>query len=215
MSEITQESPLVQCKRLSFSTAPPEEAAGVWLGERAFLGHINLRGNAAERAYMEAIGRVIGLDLPVAPNTAAAGATRVLCWLGPDEWLLQTPPGEQQALIAQLRQALAGQFAAVTDLSSGQTTLTVQGPRARDVLAKGCPLDLHPRAFGPEQCAQTLLAKATVLLRPVAADSFEVTVRRSFADYLWQWLADAGGEYGVALVDQQSAAVQAAENHLN
>jgi sarcosine oxidase gamma subunit len=30
--------------------------------------------------------------------------------------------------------------------------------------------------------------------------AFDIYVPRSFADYLWAWLEDAGREYGVAVV---------------
>jgi sarcosine oxidase gamma subunit len=31
------------------------------------------------------------------------------------------------------------------------------------------------------------------------APTFDIYVARSFAEYLWAWLEDAGGEYGVAV----------------
>ena len=58
----------------------------------------------------------------------------------------------------------SGSHHALTDVSDGLVTFTLAGPSARDVLAKGCPLDLHPRAFTPGSCARSLLAKADVLL---------------------------------------------------
>ena len=77
----------------------------------------------------------------------------------------------------------------------------MSGPSARDVLAKGCPLDLHPAVFGPGDCAQTLLAKANVTLRCVDdSPRFELIVRRSFAEYAALWLHDAAMEYGCAVL---------------
>jgi sarcosine oxidase subunit gamma len=70
----------------------------------------------------------------------------------------------------------------------------VGGPRARDLLAHGCALDLHPRVFGPGRCAQTMLARAQVVLLP-RPDDFLVLVRSSFAAYLSEWLLDAATEY--------------------
>jgi sarcosine oxidase subunit gamma len=59
-------------------------------------------------------------------------------------------------------------------------------------LAKGCTLDFHPRVFRPGTCAQSGLAKANVLIRlGDDPDSFDVVVRRSFADYLLRWLRHA------------------------
>jgi sarcosine oxidase subunit gamma len=72
------------------------------------------------------------------------------------------------------------------------------GAAARRLLTKGCTLDLHPGVFGPGQCAQTGLAKAGVLIRPLPDNSgYDLIVRRSFADYLWQWLLRAGREYRI------------------
>ena len=75
-------------------------------------------------------------------------------------------------------------------------TLALSGPRAREVLMKGCRLDLHPRAFTPGTCVQTALAKANVILHQTDdAPSYEITVRNSFSVYLATWLLDAMAEY--------------------
>ena len=76
--------------------------------------------------------------------------------------------------------------AAITDVTDGRVAFRLAGPSAREVLAKGCPLDLHPRAFAPGRCAQSLLAKASVLIHlvddgPERGPSFDVYVARSFA----------------------------------
>ena len=151
----------------------------------------------ADRATAAA---ALGLDLPERIGTRAAAGERSALCLGPDEWLLQAPAAREQDLVEALRQALAGRHAAVTGLSGGQTVVGLQGAAAALVLAKGCTLDLHPRAFRAEDCAQTRLAKANVLAHrlPPEGEGFELTVRRSFADYLWRWLADAGAEHGLA-----------------
>jgi sarcosine oxidase subunit gamma len=91
-----------------------------------------------------------------------------------------------------LRETLGQQPGSVVDVSAARTTLELAGPRARDVLEHGCALDLHPRAFGPGQCAQTLLAKANVVLHQVDdAPTYRLLVRPSFARYLVAWLLDA------------------------
>jgi sarcosine oxidase subunit gamma len=177
---------------------------GVRLAERQALGKTDLRGDAHDRAFMTGVGRVLDLLLPSEPCTSAAKAQIGALWLGPDEWLLTCPAGEVARLQSSLRDALADLHAAVTDVTDGRVALRVAGPSARDVLAKGCPLDLHPRAFPPGSSAQSLLAKASVLIhlledRTEGGPSFDVYVARSFAHYLWMWLEDAGGEYGVQI----------------
>jgi sarcosine oxidase subunit gamma len=177
---------------------------GVRLGERHDLGKIDLRGDADDRAFMAAIGRVLDLLLPTEPCTAAVKGQIGALWLGPNQWLLTCPANEVLGLVGSLRAALQGVYAAITDLTDGRVALRVAGPSARDVLVKGTPLDLHPRAFPPGSCAGSLLAKAAVLIHLLEDDAargptFDVYVARSFAHYLWTWLEDAGREYGVAI----------------
>jgi sarcosine oxidase subunit gamma len=132
-----------------------------------------------------------GLPLPLAPNRVTVmGATRIL-GLGPDEWLV-TAEGGAPDLLPRLERAVAGRRAAVTDLSASRVTLEIAGGGARALLAAGCGLDLHPRVFGPGQCAQTLLARVQVILDQLGdAPYYRMLVRRSYAGWLADWLIDA------------------------
>jgi sarcosine oxidase subunit gamma len=177
---------------------------GVRLGERLGLGKIDLRGNPHDRAFMTAVGRVLDLLLPSEPCTSAGKEQVAALWLGPDQWLVTCPVTEVARLTGSLRAALVDVHSAITEVSDARVALRVAGPSARDVLAKGCPLDLHRRAFPVGGCAQSLLAKASVLIHllddgPERGPSFDVYVARSFAHYLWMWLEDAGREYGVSI----------------
>jgi sarcosine oxidase subunit gamma len=118
-------------------------------------------------------------------------------WLGPDEWLLVGPPGGARDVENRIRTAAGDEPVAVTDVSAQRTTLLVTGPRARDVLAHGCALDLHPRVFGPGRCAQTTLGRTQIVLvaRDETRAGFWVLVRSSFAGYLAEWILDAATEY--------------------
>lgn len=193
--KIRPESPLARFA-LDASAAPSPGALGIAAWERPFLGHINVRGDAADARFAAAVAKAAGLVLPSAPNTVASGEAGVAYWLGPDEWLMVTPAGREDAVAEALREALAGLHAAVTAVGSGQTVIVLRGAAVRELLAKDCPLDLHAPSFAPGACAQTRLAKAAVLLRPLEGEAMELIVRRSFADYVWTWLVDAGIEYG-------------------
>jgi len=168
-------------------------AEGVRLQERAFLGHVGLRCDPLDAGLTVALERVLECTLPRTPNifAVAPSALKVL-WLGPDEWLVVTPEGREAALAQALRHAAGDGFATVIELGSGQTVIEMSGVRAREIIAKGCPLDLHPRVFEPGCCAQSRLARTLVTIVQIdASPRYELIVRRSFADYLWQWLHDA------------------------
>jgi sarcosine oxidase, subunit gamma len=132
-----------------------------------------------------------GIPLPLTPNRAVAtGSLRVL-WLGPDEWLV-VAEGVAPDLLPRLERAVSFRRAALSDLSSSRMIIELAGSAARDLLAAGCGLDLHPRAFGPGQCAQTLLARVPVILDQLnEAPQYRLLVRRSYARWLCDWLIDA------------------------
>ncbi|MFF7650953.1 sarcosine oxidase subunit gamma [Streptomyces sp. NPDC007983] len=169
-------------------------ARGVTLSERPFVAMVNLRVAPAS----ETAGRVektLGVPLPRrCGDTTASGPHKVL-WLGPDEWLVVSR-ADGHAVAAELREALAGDPGSAVDVSANRTTLELRGPAARQVLEKGCPLDLHPRAFGPGQAVSTTVGPVAVLLWQVDdAPTYRLLPRSSFADYLARWLIDAMGEY--------------------
>lgn len=174
---------------------------GIRLAEIAHEAKLNLRGDLSDPGFAAAVNAALGLDLPSRPGTAAAGGVTAL-WLGPTEWLLVGGVDQDAGLSGRLQDSLAGRHAAVTDVSDNWTVIALSGLKALDVLAKGCPLDLHPRAFPPGSVAQSMIAQADVILHRTddagGAPRLRLYVRRSFAQYLWDWLADAGLEYGVS-----------------
>jgi sarcosine oxidase subunit gamma len=120
-------------------------------------------------------------------------------WLGPDEWLLTSTAEAPEELESRVRAALVPLGGSATDVSAQRITLRLTGPRVREVLAKGCAVDLHPRAFGRGSSAQTTLGLAGVVLMTLGdeADDYLVIVRSSFAGYLADWLLDAAVEFTV------------------
>lgn len=168
----------------------------VALRPTGFRTLVNLRARADDEAFVTGLADLFGLGLPGEPNCYTGNEKHALLWLGPDEWLLLAPENEAPGIENRLRAALGNDpWLAVVDLSHTFTGLTLSGPSSRDVLAKGCTLDLHARTFGKGQCAQSILAGTRVLLRATDRDTFELWVRNSFARYTMQWLTDAMAEY--------------------
>ena len=158
------------------------------LGELRRARQVGLRLRPPFPAYLA------GVPLPLSPNRVAATGTLRVLWLGPDEWLV-VAEGEAPDLLPRLERAVVGRRSAISDLSSSRVIIEIGGSAARDLLAAGCGLDLHPRAFGPGQCAQTLVARVPVILDQTdAAPHYRVFVRRSYAPWLVDWMIDAAEE---------------------
>ncbi|WP_426151364.1 sarcosine oxidase subunit gamma [Pseudomonas sp. DC3000-4b1] len=174
--------------------------AGVTLREKKLLGHLSLRGDAKDPAFAAGVHKALGLELPMALNVVGSGET-TLQWMGPDEWLLICPRGEEYALEQRLREALAGLHIQVVNVSGGQTVLELSGPNVRQVLMKSTSYDVHPNNFPVGKGVGTVFAKSQLNIRRMGEDTWELVIRRSFADYWWLWLQDASAEYGLAVVD--------------
>lgn len=164
-------------------------AGGVRLRTVDGLGTLNLR--MADPKSQAAAAKILGLDIPLQPNTFTTNGETTVFWLGPDEWSVRHRYDRIGELHASLTEALAGGHVAVTDVSDCSIWLQLGGPDARRILEKGCPLDLHPRSFGEGRCAQSHFLNADILVVNTGDGRYLLRARRSMSDFLWEILADA------------------------
>jgi len=165
--------------------------ARLTLRARSGLTVLLLRGRTQDAAFAAGVESALGVPLPQGTGTTACGERIALLALGPDEWLAAGH------LDADKIAALRACSSAVTDVSHGRTAIRVSGPTARDLLAKGLPLDLHASAFPAGRCAQSTLARCNVVVHCVDdAPTYDLYVMRSYARSLWHFLREAGEELG-------------------
>ncbi|AIR88478.1 sarcosine oxidase subunit gamma [Pseudomonas cremoricolorata] len=172
--------------------------AGVTLREHKFLGHLTLRGDGHDEAFASAVQKALGLELPGALQLVSSGDTS-LQWVGPDEWLLIVPGGQEVEVEQKLRDAAAGLHIQVVNVSGGQSLLELRGPNVRQVLMKSTSYDVHPNNFPVGKAVGTVFAKSQLVIRRTGEETWELVIRRSFSDYWWLWLQDASAEYGLAI----------------
>ncbi len=170
------------------------------ISEEPFVAMVDLWVNPAAAGGAAAAG-VLGIAaLPTTPSTITDSTEASVIWCGPQEWLICSTGRGGEELEAALRAAVGESDGVAVDVSAQRTTLRLRGAHARDVLAKGSSLDLHPSAFGPGSAAQTMLGQANVVLIPLndKGTDYRILVRQSFARYLAEWLIDATAEFAVA-----------------
>lgn len=182
-------SDVIACQSALAAYSKPFRLYDTVIDECSEFFQYTLRGDPNDPFLCKAVEKVLGIGLPSQPNTITQLDHVTLLWMGPAEWLILSTT---QAFVAPLLSALKGTHHNMTDVTQGQTIITLSGLHALDVLATGCSLDLHESVLKVNDCAQTYLAKAMVLLyKTNNAPAFYIIVRRSFADYLWRWLVDA------------------------
>ncbi len=93
-----------------------------------------------------------------------------------------------EALARDLQAKLQG-LASISDQSGGRTVLNISGRRARDVLAKGLPIDLDPRAFPLGSAATSAISHMGVQLWQMDdTRSYDIAIFRSLSESFWRWL---------------------------
>lgn len=164
--------------------------------EEPFATMVDLRVDPSGPG-VTAAAELLGIELPTMASSYAKNADTTVIWLGPDEWLVTGTALAGPELEARLREAVAPHGGAAVDVSGQRTMLKLSGSHSRDVLGKGCALDLHPSVFAGGAAAETTLGQAGVILLALNAtgDEYRILVRSSFARYLADWLLDAAEEY--------------------
>lgn len=180
--------------RSAVPDVPASSFAGlrVELIDNATIANIAVaKGKQAD--LQAALRNAYGLALPSEPKRVAANGVAVV-WSGPDQWLAIAERTHGRDLETELKPRLAG-LAAVVDLSDARAILRIAGPRAREVMAKGVPVDLHPREFKPGDVAITHASHIGVIVCQIdEAPSYDILVPRSFAASFMHWLtASAAG----------------------
>ena len=158
-----------------------EQTPGVTLAERWPLAILQIDGLPGGPADRPAATRMPGVP--------------PLLQVGPQRWLVIDRRDRLDSLSASLATGLEGSV--VTDLSQARTVLRIGGGQARDVLAKGCALDLHPGVFPVGSCTATSVAGlAAVLVAVDDAPTYDLHVARTYGQYVWEWICEAAAEYG-------------------
>ena len=165
------------------------------------LSIVNLRGSVDDVEFLAGASKALSLALPTRPCSMTVNSAMRLVWAGPDDWFAIGPAGQADGIVVGLGTELAATTHSVTDVSSGYTVLNLGGAPVREVLAQGCPLDLHPRAFKLGMSAGSHFFKTSVWLwQTEDTQNFEVLVRRSFMGYFWTMLERCSAECGLLTV---------------
>jgi methylglutamate dehydrogenase subunit D len=180
---------------------PHDDRAGVTIALRrgVALATVGARRNGLD-ALVGRVRDAFGPE-PVHARRCVIAGPIAFVWAGPGQWLAMAD-GEDGAAFEHRLRATLGNLASVSDQSDGRTIIRLSGAHARDVLAKGVPIDLHPRAFRAGDTAITTVAHIGAQIWQVdETPAYELIVPRSFAASFWEWLTESAAEFGYVIAD--------------
>ena len=145
-------------------------------------------------ALINAVNTAFGIVLPDGPRRVTRGHV-TFAGTGPDQWIASAEGADMPGFAARVRGRI-GPFAAVAEQSDARLVLRVRGPRARDVLAKGVPVDLHPKTFKPGDVACTVVGYINTQIDMLDDATWQLAAPRSMAGSFWSWLTASATEFG-------------------
>ncbi len=167
---------------------------GVTIEERALSGKINIRGKSSDKKFMKNIGSILNLVLPIEPNVRIFNNNISIMWLGPNEWLVETPENEKDKIISLLENKLNLQNTAITDVSFNKTVLRLEGEKVFTLLSKFLVANLEKLLKNNFSIAQTIFIKIPVIIirnnTDKEATSLDLHLNRSYAKYVYELLVD-------------------------
>jgi len=118
--------------------------------------------------------------------------TRIL-WSGPSNWLLVSTKKDILNLVQKI---CDDKNFAVTDLSHSRAIIELKGSNSKEVLKKGCPINLNE--FKVNNCANSVFHGITITIDMVSNDpeTFRIFALRSFGESLYHSITDACLEDG-------------------
>ena len=182
MSDLNLASALTNQKPIS---------ADVSITEVKNLGMIDLRGDASDKTFVAAIKKSLGCALPITPRTATNSKGTNCLWLSPDQWLITCSADKTGNILVDLDKALSDVHSLAVDVSDMRSVISLKGDGVKEILMKGASVDLTLTECKAGYVRRLLFAEQAALIHVVSQnpDCIDLYVFRSYADYVWKWLA--------------------------
>jgi sarcosine oxidase subunit gamma len=187
----------------TYGEAAGESGVTLTLYSDLALAYVLAR-NGKGGALQQRVQERFGLALPMTAQRGEDGPMPGLdglsfIWAGPGRWLARKP-GETGAVFETTLRGELATVASVINQTDGRCVFRIGGPRVREVLAKGVPIDFDARVFGPGDTALTLVGHISVHLWQIdRAPTYEFAVPRSFAASFCEWLFAAAASHGLLI----------------
>jgi len=139
--------------------------------------------------------KVENLDLPLESLKVTANKETRVLWNAPRTWLIIS---NKKNIINNIKDKCDHSNFAVTDISHSRAVIQIKGLQAKEVLKKGCPININE--IQVNNCAGTVFNGITVVVDFVNnnPDTFNLLALRSFSETFYHHITDAALEFGYA-----------------
>lgn len=148
------------------------------------VGMVTIRGDFASKTFAKAIKKVCGGPIPAQRKFEGA-----LGWMSPDELIWTGDYADAPGIVAALTEELGDEHHLAVSVSDARAVFRLTGQGARELIAKGAPVDMSPASFGPGDLRRTHIGQVAAAFWMGHDGSLTLVCFRSYADYMFGWLS--------------------------
>jgi len=139
--------------------------------------------------------KIEDLDLPLESLKVTTNKETRILWNAPRTWLIIS---NKKNIVSTIKDKCDNTNFAVTDISHSRAVIQIKGLQAKEVLKKGCPININEIQIN--NCAGTVFNGITVVVDFVNndPDTFNLLALRSFGETFYHHITDAALEFGYA-----------------
>ena len=133
------------------------------------------------------------LQFPEVPMQVHSNKETRILWSGPSNWLLVST---KKDILNSVQKICDDKKFAITDLSHSRAIIELKGSNSKEVLKKGCPININE--FKVNNCANSVFHGITITIDMINEnpETFRIFALRSFGESLYHSISDACLEDG-------------------
>lgn len=147
----------------------------------------------AKKGQEDALAKKLKIAMVARQASDVSGFTALP--LAPNQWILVSKKKVGPAFADEISKKI-GNLGYVSEQSESRIRIRISGQKARELMSRGCRLDLHSSVVSKGYCAQTVMAQIGVLLHIVEDEPvYELYVYSGFARSFWHWLTETAQQF--------------------
>ena len=137
--------------------------------------------------------QIEGLGFPMENSKVESNKETRILWSAPRTWFIIS---KKENIINNIKEKFTNENFAITDISHSRAVIQIKGLQAREILKKGCPLNINE--FKTNNCAGTVFHGISIVVDLIDnnPDTFNLLTLRSFGESFYHHITDAALEFG-------------------
>jgi len=137
--------------------------------------------------------QIEGLGFPIENSKVERNKEIRILWSAPRTWFIIS---KKENIINNIKEKCTDENFAITDISHSRAVIQIKGLQAREILKKGCPLNINE--FKTNNCAGTVFHGISIVVDLIDnnPDTFNLLTLRSFGESFYHHITDAALEFG-------------------